>query len=263
MQENNQIVSPELGANIPATCADSPNQVQHRGSVGSAPGRSQLQGQGEPFNAALRQHQRRATAWQFSGQVSDLHRWARRMISEFKLDVGVPTLLIDPLRHRYGHYRCGRNGFGLIDEVAIDQRHLCRTQYWRVLGTQLHELLHAWQQHHGKPSLRNHHNGQFRAKARQLGLIIDRRGFTQYEPGETPFLRLLLRYGVRIDDPVDLGPAASHRILPLGPGSKLRLYMCGCPVRVRVAKSRFNARCLDCGELFQEQTAAPRDIGSE
>jgi hypothetical protein len=36
------------------------------------------------------------------------------------------------------------------------------------------------------------------------------------------------------------------------PGSsKLRLWMCDCPVRVRVAVADFRARCLECGCLFR------------
>src|ERR1041385_2195748 len=151
---------------------------------------------GEQINVALRNHQANAKTWNFQPVASDLHKWAERYIFEFKLQIGVPALLIERLKGRYGHFRGGRNGFGIVDEIGIDESHVRQSPYWRVCGTLLHELLHAWQEHHGKPGRRNYHNDQFRKKALALGLQIDQRGFTQYIPGDTPFLALLKKYGI-------------------------------------------------------------------
>lgn len=199
----------------------------------------------EQINLALRQHQSSIGTWDFQAAATDLHRWADRMILEFKLEIGTPVLLIEPLKRRYGHFRYGRNGFGLIDEIGIDEDHVRHSPYWRVCGTLLHELLHSWQEHHGRPSCRNYHNKQFQRKAFSFGLKIDERGFTEYLPGDTPFFLLLKKHGISTPDI----PCPQQHIVSRV-GSKLKLFQCPCGVKVRVGRSFFNARCLDCGGLF-------------
>ncbi len=205
----------------------------------------------ETINIALKEHQATTAEWDFASVATDLHIWAERIIFDFKLEIGIPALMIEFLRSKYGHHRRGRNGFGLIDEIAIDDSHIQESQYWQVIGTLCHELIHAWQQHHGtSPSLKSHnyHNNEFCEKAKSLGLIIDRRGFTQYEPGETPFFKLLKKYGINppnIPKPQFVQPRSSR--------SSLTLYECLCGVKVRVGRSKFNARCLDCDSLFKKK----------
>jgi len=207
---------------------------------------------GEEINLALREHQSSAGTWDFQGVAADLHRWADRFTLKFKLQIGTPALTIERLRGAYGHFRRGRNGFGLIDEIAIDEDHVRHNPYWLVCGTVLHELLHSWQQHHGKPGRGKYHNRQFRAKALILGLKIDERGVTEYIPGDTPFFSLLKKHGI---SPPDI-PQPESRVAARV-GSKLRLFECPCGVKVRVGRSVFHARCLDCNGLFvlQERPA--------
>jgi len=208
----------------------------------------------ETINLALREHQA-SVDWRFTRQTTDLHVWVQRMNLEFKLQIDdIPVLQIERLRRCLGHYRPGRNGFGLRDEIAIHEDHLCASPHWRVLGTLLHELLHCWQEHFGKKrpgsSSRNYHNREFRDKAANLGLIIDQRGRTQYAPGETPFLNLLSKYGIEVSDmpaPMERQGLSSRRV------SKLKLYMCPCGVKVRIGRSRFHAKCLDCGGIFEKK----------
>jgi hypothetical protein len=205
---------------------------------------------GEFINSALRVHQSSAGTWNYQGVASDLHVLAERFVLEFKLEIGTPALTIERLRGAYGHFRRGRNGFGLIDEVAIDENHVRHNHYWRVCGTMLHELLHSWQEHHGKPISGKYHNRQFRAKALAFGLKIDERGFTEYIPGDTPFFNLLKKYGISYPEIPQPESGAAARV-----GSKLRLFECSCGVKVRVGRAVFHARCLDCNGLFilQEQ----------
>ena len=121
----------------------------------------------------LAQHQRQE-AWQGQRTIAVLQDWAERFIVEFKLDIPSVVLCIDRLAiNCLGHFRMGHNGFGLRGEIAINDRYLGSREPWQMLGTLLHELLHAWQQEHGTPSGRNHHNREFRDKALELGLIID------------------------------------------------------------------------------------------
>jgi hypothetical protein len=205
----------------------------------------------ETINVVLREHQANTQDWCFSRLAADLHTWAERMILCFKIQSdAIPALLVERLRRRQGHYRSGRNGFGIIDEIAIDQNHVQSDPYWEVLGTLAHEIIHFWQEHNGQPSApnrRNYHNRQYREKARELGLLVDLCGHTQYVQGESPFLTLLKTHGVKVPDVFE-SDSHIHDCK-----SSLRLYQCACGVKARIGRQRFNARCLDCETLFMEK----------
>lgn len=118
-----------------------------------------------------------------------------------------------------------------------------------VLGTLLHELLHAavgCEHGHGKP---------FSRAARQVGLTG--------KPTATtvgPALRVLLEEYVQRAGPY---PHAAIRIGGPSsqggeedtekPGSRLRLYECQCepPVKIRVASDSFKGQCLICNQAFE------------
>ncbi|HVX12743.1 MAG TPA: SprT-like domain-containing protein [Pirellulales bacterium] len=148
-----------------------------------------------------------------------------------------------------GHFRYGHNGFGLKGEIAINTLYLNKREQWQILGTLLHELLHGWQQVHGTPGKRNHHNEEFREKAAGLGLLIDRHGVTGYA-ASSPFKELLRRNGVDVPD------TESFPVIQRQPSkSKLKKWSCGCPVNVRVAISDFRAVCLICQQPFSPSTS--------
>ena len=195
--------------------------------------------------AALAKHQRNE-AWAGQEMIASLQSWAARFIVEFKLDIGDIALCIDRLPStRYGHFRGGHNGFGLRGEIAINARYLSgQRQVWEVLGTLLHELLHAWQETHGTPGKRNHHNMEFQAKARELGLIIGACGVTGYA-ANSPFKELLRKCGVSVPDHAIEAPVARPR-----GDSKMKKWSCGCTT-ARVAVADFRAKCLKCGNEFK------------
>lgn len=205
----------------------------------------------------LARHQR-DESWDRRELVAGLQAWAARFIEEFKLDVKQIALCVDPLPcNRYGHFRQGHNGFGLRGEIAINARYLTR-ELWEILGTLLHELLHAWQEEHGTPSKRNHHNAEFQAKARELGLIVDRCGLTGYT-ASSPFKALLRECGVRAPAHEVVAPKARPR-----GESKMKKWTCGCGTNVRVAIADFRARCLKCQREFKREdtdqvTASQKD----
>ena len=122
--------------------------------------------------SVLVKHQRDEN-WAGQQILADLQTWANRFIVEFKLDIRDISLCVERLpSNRYGHFRQGHNGFGLRGEIAINSRYLPeQRQLWEVLGTLLHELLHAWQETHGIPGKRNHHNAEFQAKARKFCVV--------------------------------------------------------------------------------------------
>lgn len=198
--------------------------------------------------AELAGHQR-TEDWAGQLLMAELLRWAERFNFEFKLEVPEYALRVDRLHvRRYGHFRYGHNGFGLRGEVALNLLYMSgRRPDWQVLGTLLHELLHAWQQAHGKPAKGYYHNRQFRAKALEFGLIVDERGVTEYA-NDSPFQTLLRLHGVEIPDFEETPPRARR-----AGDSKLKKWCCGC-TNVRVAVSDFQARCLKCGDLFRPAT---------
>jgi len=199
----------------------------------------------------IARHQRTEN-WFGRDLAAVMQTWAERFNLEFKLQVPQISLRIDRLRcTRLGHFRPGHNGFGLKGEVALNSLYLTPTAEavfgkMESLGTLLHELLHAWQQAHGKPGARNYPNIQFRTKALSLGLIVDDRGHTTYAL-ESPFKVLLRQYGV--DVPLlDYQPGIARR-----PGnSKLKKWSCGC-TNARCAVPELAAQCLKCGCEFQRR----------
>lgn len=187
--------------------------------------------------------------WLLRDVLANLHFFKDRFVDEFKLNVTDVVISVDRISHwRLGQYRRGPNGLGLKGEITLSDRHVrdnhAPDRWWRVLGTLLHELLHAWQEAHGSPGRGNYHNTEFRNKSRRLGLLIATNGVTDYKP-HSPFFAVIEKYGIHV-------PQLEQPVPPeRKPSSaKLKLWTCGCPVRVRVAVSNFQDRCLVCGETF-------------
>ena len=93
--------------------------------------------------------------WGYRDVMQELHEWADRFIVEFKLEIPEVTIGIDALRRRCnGQFQEGHNSLGLRREIIIARSHLeeCLSEekWFELQGTLLHELLHAWQEEHGK-----------------------------------------------------------------------------------------------------------------
>jgi hypothetical protein len=213
----------------------------------------------EPINDQLKNHQIAAEDWEIHKYVTEFLTWAERFISEFKLKTSIPAILVDRLHpKRYGHYRLGRNGFGLRNEIAINKTYIKEQEFWENIGTLLHELLHAEQEQTGKPGKNkkprknNYHDNAYRKRAESFGLIVDSSGHTQYVPPPSPFFDILTKYGLIVPDipePVIPPPKAGT--------SKLKLWICECepkPVHVRVAIEDFHAKCLLCNQNFHRES---------
>lgn len=202
---------------------------------------------------AVASHQAAEQHWFYHGVVQEIHRWREIFNFEFKLELTPTVFRIGGARSGcYGHFRPQPNDFGLPREIAFNERHLLSrlraNMFWHVIGTLLHELLHAWQFDHGKPSSRNHHNTEFRDKAAELGLVISYRGITDFDP-KGRFFELVSRHGVRTPDLDSYQPRIAT---DSAPGSKLKKWRCDC-TNVRVAVADFRAQCLKCGRNFVEQ----------
>ena len=208
----------------------------------------------EPINQRLKEHQLNSDDWALQAMMRELHHWAERFIFEFKLETTTPAIMVDRVSRRcLGHYRPGRNGFGLRDEIAINETYIHSQEFWETLGTLLHELLHAEQEKTGTPGKHNYHNRAFRDRAEFFGLIVDSAGHTQYRNPPSPFWRVLEKYGVQV---LSL-PVHKPKSIP-SRESKLKLWVCDCqpqPVRIRVAIKDFQARCLKCGAIFRRKNS--------
>lgn len=201
---------------------------------------------------AVAKHQLAETTWIFREFVDEFIRWRDIFNDEFKLDLTPTVFRIGGARSGcYGHFRPSPNDFGLPREIAFNERHLIARllagDFWKAIGTLLHELLHAWQFDHGNTSPRNHHNRELRDKAASFGLIMAPRGYTDYEPC-SPFMDLLKAHGVHIPEV----PRLHGKVEISPPGSKLKKWRCQC-TNVRVAICDFQAICLKCGEKFTKQ----------
>jgi hypothetical protein len=213
----------------------------------------------EKINIDLKDHQVQAGGWDYKKMMEDLHIWSEKFIVEFILKCTLPAIRMDRLRSScYGHFRPNRNGFGLLNEIAINKRYIAENVIdIHVLGVLVHELLHGEQQNLGIDGKSgNYHNTAFINRAGSFGLIIDHYGHQKYAPPPTPFLELLSRCGIDVsmicgDEPVEAKPP-----LAISGISKQKLWICSCvpnPIHVRVAVSDFKAMCLKCGQLFKRK----------
>lgn len=109
----------------------------------------------------------------------------------------------------------------------------------KVLGILLHEQIHAAV----GPGVG--HRGPFVRAMRAAGM---RSPWTDSIPG--PQLLAKLQDTLR-----EVGPYPHAALVPRDKkkkGSRLRLWVCACPVRVRVASDDFEATCDVCGESFKQ-----------
>lgn len=214
-----------------------PNETRSDGSV-----HAEVQGCTTHVYSILAHHQREET-WVRRDLLSTLQEWSVRFVVEFELDVPKLALCADRLPvSRLGHFRPGHNGFGLEGEIAINAQYVSILAEWENLGVLLHELLRAWQEHHGEPSVGNHHNEETRRKARSLGLLIGRGGVTGYVDSG-PFRELLQGRGVFMPDGEI--PPRERRVQGNSKSSK---WSCGC-TNVRCA-TLLQANCHLCGQRF-------------
>ncbi len=110
-----------------------------------------------------------------------------------------------------------------------------------VLHVLLHELIHAESPDSG-------HKGEFVAIAKRVGLV---KPWTATTAGAELKERLN-----KIAEILGEFPTAHFDVSAMtgaGKGSRLRLWECGCGIKVRVASDDFSATCGLCSEAFERQ----------
>lgn len=191
----------------------------------------------------------------------ELHRWVGIFDREWKLELpSYPVLHFEPIRNAYATYAWFHGSIGTPDNITMNTALLDRPSAY-IIRTLGHELLHLWQQYHGKPtSQRNHHNDEYVAKAKECGILIDATGCTS---GHTEaFAALIEKHGIDLPEfkPVEPGivlpptggiePKVYGTRGKNGGGSKMKKWTCGC-TNIRAAV-QVTAMCLSCGNPFQE-----------
>jgi predicted SprT family Zn-dependent metalloprotease len=87
----------------------------------------------------------------------------------------LPHVLVTLQRHAkaYGYFSperfVGRTAKEAAHELAMNPDHFGRTDEL-ILSTLAHEMVHVWQQVHGKPPRRSYHDRQWAAKMKEVGL---------------------------------------------------------------------------------------------
>jgi hypothetical protein len=92
----------------------------------------------------------------------------------------LPNCLITLQRRgrTYGYYapdRFSRNDGLRTDEIALNP-HYFRDGTKEILSTLIHEMVHVWQHHCGKPGRGGYHNSEWAEKMRSLGLQASNTG---------------------------------------------------------------------------------------
>ena len=86
-----------------------------------------------------------------------------------------PCLITLQRKNRtYGYFSGNRwaNQAGTIrDEIAMNPTHFVSRSVEEVLSTLVHEMVHLWQHHAGKPSRSGYHNTEWADKMETVGLI--------------------------------------------------------------------------------------------
>jgi SprT-like family len=93
-------------------------------------------------------------------------------------DGTLPPCLITMQRHKgsYGYFSGERfqntiNRKEITDEIALNPTHFASRTPEQVLSTLVHEMVHLWQHHFGKPPRNSYHDREWARKMRQIGLI--------------------------------------------------------------------------------------------
>lgn len=137
-----------------------------------------------------------------------------------------------------------------LPEINISAEYLSRGVD-DVAETLLHEMVHYCNALMGVSdcSRRGYHNRRFRDLCEKVGLNCEQDGYRGWSHTSlTPELQRSVD-GAALDPEVF---RVFRRQQPESrPGSKLKLWQCGCGDRARVAIADFHAQCMKCGTAFE------------
>lgn len=106
------------------------------------------------------------------GELQGAFEHFNRILFEGKLPACLITLQRD--RKSYGYFAHSRfvspEG-NVTDEIALNPTYFAVSPIKEVLDTLVHEMVHLWQAHFGKPGRGRYHNRQWGDRMESLGLI--------------------------------------------------------------------------------------------
>lgn len=151
-----------------------------------------------------------------------------------------------PNGNKLGHYRprSWRAPDGTLrDEIILYADLALERGMLAVLETLLHEAVHVWQAHFGRPSA-GPHNAGWHAEAARVGLRTS--GPTGATAAADGFLRALDAFAPRVEEiPFRVREAGARK------SGKLAKWICDCGFGVRVAVPHFDATCNQCKTRFR------------
>lgn len=217
----------------------------------------------EEINHKIRDQELSASDWELWKLAWELHWWVDFFLIAFFKDepVPIPVLTFESARiNTLGHYRIGRNAFGVKEQININRKWLHRP-LWETLSTLLHEMTHSWEYTHLPPEKRTnnwYHKKPFREKMLEFGILCSEKGCHVGIDPQGKFAHYLRLHCVElIVQPYGSDP--DNNLIPIDPDkkkakgkSKLKKWSCGC-TNVRVAIQDFQAKCLKCGNEFELQ----------
>ena len=129
------------------------------------------------------------TTWQY-GQFDVAYRW----FNDNLFDLALPTCLITMTRkaRTLGYFSGNRwavlesqatddNPWATsessgTDEIAMHPEHFADRSAEEVLSTLVHEMVHCWQAHYGKPPRRGYHSREWADRMEEVGLVPSHTG---------------------------------------------------------------------------------------
>jgi hypothetical protein len=158
----------------------------------------------------------------------------------------------------HGYYSANRfegrdDGGRETDEIALNPGTFAGRSDRDILSTLVHEMVHHWQQHFGKPGRGRYHNQEWAEKMEQVGLVPSTTGVAGGQ-----------RTGQRMTHYTILGGLFDRACTELlGDGVKLewqsREWSAGGSRKTRSSKTKYT--CPECGLNAWAKPAAPLICG--
>jgi predicted SprT family Zn-dependent metalloprotease len=126
--------------------------------------------------------------WNFPSPTSETYSTFNQAYEHFNETLfsnGLPCALITLQRRKssYGYFAAQRfshrRGTEILDEIALNPAVMQNRTDEQIASTLVHEMVHLWQEHFGKPGRGRYHNKQWAAKMDAIGLVPSHTG----EPG--------------------------------------------------------------------------------
>jgi SprT-like family len=175
-----------------------------------------------------------------------LHVFADRTIKEYYLedypDMPYPVLAMEKDRRSRKGYYTVVDGYRLIHRINLNPYALKTGE--DAAETLVHEMVHLWQGHVGRPIKRNYHSAEFHQKLAEFGII------SQGKRGD--HIRYEIEWHNWLAENADLN-LDKFKLPGMDEGKRRMLLKHICPdcgVNFR-SRKELNVLCLDCSVPFE------------